>query len=203
MAADSSELAYDAIILAGGAGKRLGGADQALLAVGAQTLLDRALDAVGQAGRVLVVGPPRDTRRPVVFTQEEPAGGGPAAAIAHAAHVVQANVVVVLAVDVPFAAGALPRLLAALPGHDAAMLLDDEGNRQPLIAVYRADALRARASAAAWANRSVRAFVEPFRVAEVRAERNEALDCDTPDDVTVANRAALQLGNGSSGTESL
>src|SRR6185312_13065783 len=134
MPADSTAQPYDAIILAGGAGKRLGGADKALLAVGAQTLLDRALDAVGHASRVLVVGPPRDTRRAVVYSQEEPAGGGPAAAIAHAAHVVQANVVVVLAVDVPFAARAVPRLLAALPGHDAAMLLDDDGNRQPLIA---------------------------------------------------------------------
>jgi len=203
MAADSSAIAYDAIILAGGAARRLGGADKALVAVGAQTLLDRALDAVEHARRVLVVGPPRDTGRPVAFSQEEPAGGGPAAAIAHAAIVVQANVVVVLAVDVPFAAHAVPRLLAALPGHDAAMLVDDDGNHQPLIAAYRADALKARAEEAAWANRSVRAFVEPFTVAEVKAERNETLDCDTLDDVAVANRALRQLGNGSSGAESL
>jgi hypothetical protein len=47
----------------------------------------------------------------------------------------------------------------------------------------------------------VRAFVEPFAVAEVAAATHEALDCDTPDDVARANQAALQLGNGSSGVE--
>jgi molybdopterin-guanine dinucleotide biosynthesis protein A len=202
MPADSSEIAYDAIILAGGAGKRLGGNDKALVAVGGQTLLDRALEAVEQASRVIVVGPPRETASAVIFTSEEPAGGGPAAAIAHAAHVVQAKVVVVLAVDVPFASAAVPRLLAALPGHDAAMVLDGEGSRQPLIAAYRADVLKTRAGEADWANRSVRAFVEPFTVAEVIAEAHEALDCDTPDDVIVANQAARQLGSGSSGAVS-
>ena len=202
MPADSTDMTYDAIILAGGAGKRLGGADKALVAVGAQTLLDRALDAVRLAGHVVVVGPPRGNSRSVVFTQEKPAGSGPAAAIAHAAHVVQASVVVVLAVDVPFANTAIPRLLAALPGHDAAMLTDRDGRRQPLIAAYRADILKARADEAAWANRSVRAFVEPFAVADVAAAPQEALDCDTEDDVNRANQTALQLGNGASGVES-
>jgi molybdopterin-guanine dinucleotide biosynthesis protein A len=199
-------MTYDAIILAGGAAKRLGGADKALVVVGEQTLLDRALDAVRQADQIIVVGPSRGTSRGVVFSHEKPAGGGPAAAIAHAAHVVRASVVVVLAVDVPFANAAIPRLLAALPRHDAAMLTDGDGRRQPLIAAYRADVLKARAGEAAWANRSVRAFVEPFTVAEVAAATHEALDCDTPDDVARANQAALQpgecqLGNGSSGVE--
>lgn len=198
---------FDAIILAGGAGKRLGGADKALLVVGSDTLLDRALAAVRGARCVVVVGPRRQIDGPtdaaVLFTQEQPPGAGPAAAIAHAVQFVDADTVAVLAVDVPFAANAIPRLLAALPRHDAAMVVDGAGNRQPLIAAYRAAALRGRADEEQWVNRSVRAFVAPFTVADVTAAPHEALDCDTPDDVQLAREmAAGQLGSGSSGAES-
>ncbi len=203
MPADSVTVAFDAIILAGGAANRLGGADKALVVVGSDTLLDRALDAVHDAGRVIVVGPRRPTRVAVLFTQEQPPGGGPAAAIAHAVQQVSADVVVVLAVDVPFAKAVIPRLLAALPGRDAAMVLDAEGRRQPLIAAYRHEALAGRAAQGAWVNAAVRAFVAPFAVAEVRARADEALDCDTADDVERARQAAArQSGSGSSGAES-
>lgn len=204
MPADSTQAPYDAIILAGGAGRRLGGADKALLVVGSGTLLARAVLAVGDAARVIVVGPARAINADVVFTQEDPPGGGPAAAIAHAVRLVAAGVVVVLAVDVPFAAAAIPRLLAALPGHDAAMVVDAAGVRQPLVAAYRGDVLKARAGEQPWINKPVRALVEPFDVADVPAAADEALDCDTPDDLERAQVAASrQLGNGSSGAESL
>lgn len=203
MAADSSHSAYDAIILAGGAGRRLGGADKALVVVGSDTLLDRAADAVRDAAQVIVVGPARAREGGLLFTQEDPPGGGPAAAIAHAVQFVTADVVVVLAVDLPFAAGAVPRLRAALPGHDAAMVVDGAGARQPLIAAYRGDVLKSRADERTWVDKAVRALVEPFDVAEVPAVADEALDCDTPDDVERA-RAAVgrQLGSGASGAES-
>lgn len=194
---------YDAIILAGGAGRRLGGADKALVVVGADRLLDRAVAAVRDAGRIIVVGPSRPIDAGVLFTREDPPGAGPAAAIAHAVRFATTDVVVVLAVDVPFAAAAVPRLLAALPGHDAAMIVDAAGSRQPLLAAYRTRALRDRADDQPWANRAVRALVEPFAVAEVPAAADEALDCDTPDDVERARAAAGgQLGSGSSGVES-
>ena len=47
-----------AIVLAGGAGRRLGGADKAALDVGGRTLLERALAAVSGVPTV-VVGPAR------------------------------------------------------------------------------------------------------------------------------------------------
>ncbi len=50
---------YDAIVLAGGSGRRLGGVDKADIRVGEQTLLDRALDAVAEATKRVVVGRPR------------------------------------------------------------------------------------------------------------------------------------------------
>lgn len=200
--ADSTDQPFDAIIVAGGAGERLGGVDKALVTVGAHTLLERALDAVHDASRVIVVGPPRPIDTRATFTQEQPPGSGPAAAVAHAVRLVSEAVVVVLAVDVPFATAAVLRLLAAVDGHEAAMLLDTGGRRQPLIAAYRTTALRARADEADWVNRSVRALVEPFDVVDVPGAADEALDCDTADDVARANRAAPQFGSGSSGAVS-
>lgn len=55
--------AYDAIVLAGGAAKRLGGADKPGIRVGGRALLDRVLAACADASTTVVVGgrrPPRD-----------------------------------------------------------------------------------------------------------------------------------------------
>ncbi len=47
---------YDAIVLAGGSGSRMDGADKASLTIAGTTLLDRVLAAVGGAATVVVVG---------------------------------------------------------------------------------------------------------------------------------------------------
>ncbi|WP_199550224.1 NTP transferase domain-containing protein [Streptomyces sp. N35] len=73
---------YDAVVLAGGAAKRLGGVDKPAVRVGGRPLLDRVLTACAAAGTTVVVAPPRPTVRPVVWAREEPAGGGPLAALA-------------------------------------------------------------------------------------------------------------------------
>ncbi|SDK53629.1 DUF6457 domain-containing protein [Streptomyces indicus] len=73
---------YDAVVLAGGAAKRLGGVDKPAVQVGGRALLDRVLGACAAAGTTVVVAPPRPTVRPVVWAREEPAGGGPLAALA-------------------------------------------------------------------------------------------------------------------------
>lgn len=187
--------AFDAIVLAGGASSRMGGDDKALIDVGESTLLERALAAVRDAATVVVVGPVRPTTREVVFTRESPAGAGPAAALAQGLSVVRLGRVVVVAVDVPFAAPAVGRLLAALPGHEAAMLVDSSGRRQPLLAAYDTDALRRRAVERPWQDASVRAFVEGLVTVEVPAVGLEALDCDTPDDVARA-RSAIDRTSG-------
>ncbi len=93
---------YDALVLAGGRGRRLGGVDKASLVVGGETLLGRALSAVTRAERVMVIGPPSASLRPGVrFVSEEPPGGGPVAAIAAGMAYVDARVVVILACDMP------------------------------------------------------------------------------------------------------
>jgi molybdopterin-guanine dinucleotide biosynthesis protein A len=186
---------FDAIVLAGGAGQRMGnprGTDKAGLDVGGITLLDRVLAAVAGAERCIVVGPRRPTARPVTFTIEDPAGSGPAAAIVHGLSLVNAAMVVVLAADLPFAATAVPKLIDTLDGveADAAMLVDDAGRRQPLLAAYRTHALRRCAEGRDWRGASVRALTEGLTVVEVAAVGDEALDCDTPEQLTAAQEAA-------------
>jgi len=186
---------FDAVVLAGGAGQRMGnpdGTDKAGLDVGGVTLLDRVLSAVADAQHCIVVGPRRPTAWPVTFTIEEPAGSGPAAAIVHGLSFVDAPTVVVLAADMPFAATAVPRLIGALAGvqADAAMLVDDAGRRQPLLAAYRTDALRRCSEGRDWRGASVRVLTESLAVVEVAAAGDEALDCDTPEQLTAAQQAA-------------
>src|SRR5204863_90328 len=81
-AAASVEGVYDAIVLAGGAATRLGGADKPQLKVAGRSLLDRAVDAVHGAARIVVVGPEQQVDAAVTFCREDPPGGGPVAAIA-------------------------------------------------------------------------------------------------------------------------
>ena len=129
----------------------------------------------------------------ITFTTEDPPGSGPAAAIVHGLANVSAPRVVVLAADVPFAATAVPRLLDALAAHpsaDAAMLVDEGARRQPLLAVYRTDALRREALGARWLAASVRALTEALTVIELPALGAEALDCDTPEQLAAARTLA-------------
>lgn len=186
---------FDALVPAGGAGQRMGdprGTDKAALDVGGTTLLDRVLAAVVDAQRCIVVGPRRPTAWPVIFAVEEPAGSGPAAAIVHGLSLVNAPMVVVLAADLPFAATAVPKLIDALAGEevDAAMLVDDSGRRQPLLAAYRTDALRRCAQGRDWRGASMRTLTAGLTVVEVAAVGDEALDCDTPQQLTAAQEAA-------------
>lgn len=161
---------HDAIVLAGGAARRLGGADKPALSVGGRPLLDRVLAACPDAARTVVVGPGRPTVRPVVRALEDPPGGGPLAALEAGLRHTTAPVVLVLSADLPFlTAETVHRLLATAtatptatatatatalatadgPGsggdgtrYDGAMLRDASGRDQPLVAAYRAGPLR-------------------------------------------------------------
>lgn len=135
---------YDAVVLAGGAARRLGGVDKAALRVGGARLLDRVLEACGGAGRTVVVGPRRETVLAVEWVREEPAGGGPLAGLAAGVGRTAAELVVVVAADLPFVtAGTVAALLDGVPPEaDGALLVDPGGRDQPLLAVYRRQALR-------------------------------------------------------------
>ena len=137
--------AFDAAILAGGRGERLGGVDKAAVVIDGVTLLDRVVGAVNDASRVICVGPERDTSRPVLWTRERPPGGGPVAALAAGLELVEEPAVVVLAVDLPLVTrDAVSSLVENLIDAEAALATDGEGRHQPLLAAYRTEALRAR-----------------------------------------------------------
>ncbi|MDQ4090592.1 MAG: nucleotidyltransferase family protein, partial [Actinomycetota bacterium] len=72
------------IVLAGGAGRRMGGVDKAALVVGGVPLLDRVLGAARPVcDRLVVVGPERPTEvAGVTFVREDPPGGGPVPGVA-------------------------------------------------------------------------------------------------------------------------
>ena len=134
--------AYDAIVLAGGAARRLGGTDKPALRVGGATLLDRVLDACAGAVTTVVVGPRRPTARPVVWTREDPPGGGPLPALAAGLDLTSAGRVLVFAADLPFLTRTASRALLHAAEDDGALFTDPGGREQPLAAAYRSSALR-------------------------------------------------------------
>ena len=129
---------FDAVVLAGGTGRRLGGQDKAELVVAGTRLLDVVIGACAGSARTVVVGPQRSTARAVTWTQEEPPGGGPCAALAAGLELVTAPLTVVLAVDLPhLTAETVARLVAAAP----VVAVDDDGREQWLLSAWPTDAL--------------------------------------------------------------
>jgi molybdopterin-guanine dinucleotide biosynthesis protein A len=173
---------WAAVVLAGGTAARLDGADKASLEHGGRSLLEHALAAVSASAETVVVGEPVPTSRPVTFTRESPAGGGPLAALCAgvAALAGRPRLVVVLAVDMPHVTSrTVARLLAAVGDAEGAWLVDGAGRRQLAGAVLRARIL---------------AFTEPHGLpmralsasgtaVDVAARGDEARDVDTWADV--------------------
>ena len=173
-----------AVILAGGAARRLSHVDKPGLVVGGRTLLSRALDAVTDADPVVIVGPRRPLSRPVRWTREDPPGSGPLAALAAgiAALPTDCELAAVLAADlVGVRHTTVERLCAALGEADGAVLTDD-GVRQWLIGVWRVSAVRA-ALPADPADGSLRHTLGRLSIVDVAAEPGEARDIDTPADL--------------------
>ena len=187
---------FDAIILAGGAAKRLGGADKAEIVVGGKRLLDHTVEAVSEARQVVVVGPRRVAPQRVRWAREEPPGGGPTAALAAGVELVAARTVVVLAVDLPFVDDdVVRRLVRAARGRDGALLVDAAGSPQYLAAAYDTAALRsAAASLDRVAGVSLKRLVEGLELARVPGGA-AARDCDGWDEIEDARRL-LERGQG-------
>ncbi|WP_436837934.1 molybdenum cofactor guanylyltransferase [Micromonospora rifamycinica] len=144
--------AYAAVVLAGGAARRMGGRDKPAVPVHGRPMRDRVLAAVADAVPRVLVGPGGSLPADVLVTREEPAGGGPVAATAAGLALLHPDttVVALLAADLPLlsreAVGVLLDALAtgAGPGaSDGVCLLDDRGRRQPLCGVWRVPPLRA------------------------------------------------------------
>lgn len=190
---------YAAVVLAGGRGRRLGGPAKPAIAVGGRPMLSRVLLAVTAARVRVVVGPP--DLGPLVpagvrVVLEEPAGGGPVAALAAGLAVVPPDVdrLVLLAADLPLLTpAAVERLLEAIGHLEGAVYVDGDGRRQWLCGAWRVGPLRSRLAgfAGAVGGRSLRDLVGPLRVAAVSGAAGEPppwYDCDTPAAVAEAER---------------
>jgi molybdopterin-guanine dinucleotide biosynthesis protein A len=193
---------YDAVVLAGGAARRLGGADKPGLRVGGRALLDRVLTACADAGTTVVVADPRPTLRPVRWAREDPPGAGPVAALDAGLRHTTADAVVVLSADLPFLEVAtVRRLLTALrtSGTEGVLLTDADGRDQPLVAAYRAPALRRELSALTNEHggltglplRRLTAALDLTRVPDPVA----SFDCDTWDDLATARARIREHGH--------
>ena len=172
---------YDGVVLAGGAAKRLGGAEKPELMVGGRRLLDIAVEALSGAETTMAVGTAIPTTRPVGWVREQPPGGGPVAALAAALPMLTAPTVVALA--------------AECAGTAAVLAVDADGRDQPLLAGYPLAALRAVLPAEPHGV-SLRAVVSaleaagPVRRVDLGGTPPVSWDCDTDADLQRARELA-------------
>jgi molybdopterin-guanine dinucleotide biosynthesis protein A len=208
-------MTFDAIVLAGGAARRLGGADKPGLSVGGRALLDRVLDACREASATVVVGGRRATARPVTWAREQPPGGGPLAALDAGLRYSGADRVLVLSADLPFLGPDTVRtLLAGLGpgapggadgradgGPEGVLLVDPEGRDQPLVAAYRAEPLRRELALIATEHGTLSGLPLRLLTAELDLVRApaaaplSAFDCDTWEDLAAARARIREHGN--------
>lgn len=198
-----------AIVLAGGASRRMEGPAKVQLALGDERLLDRVLAACS-GWRVVIVGPPEVARPGQLVTREDPPYDGPVAGIRAGLTALVAvgrapscaaptiagarnsatgrDLIALIAADQPFLdADGIAELAAAVGSAEAAAYVDGQGRVQFLCAVWRADALAARL---ANAGSSMWSLYAGANVVGVPDRRGVARDVDTPDDL-IAARAEL------------
>lgn len=186
------------VIPSGGTARRLGGTDKPALDVGGRSILAR-LVADLRPLPIVIVGPRPvdldDTPLDVMWCTEDPPRGGPAAAIAAGANLLpDVDVIVAIAGDQPFAASAVPRLVRALmasPTADAALGVDGDGRDQPLLAAYRAAALRVRLDGPV-DGFSMRRVTAGLGVVRVALTVPESVDVDDPGDLAAARGITLE-----------
>jgi molybdopterin-guanine dinucleotide biosynthesis protein A len=203
-----SALSADAIVLAGGRGSRLGGADKPAVLVGERSMISSVVSAAAEAGarRVVVVGPARPelslANAELRVVREEPPGSGPVPALRRGLAEAGAPLVLLLAADLPFLRAAhLCLLLDAAAGAPGAVLADDGGREQWLAGCWQTAALRRAIEG--YRGGSLHALLRPLSPVILAPQPGQAgpppwLDCDTEEDVRLA-RAACSVSEASGG----
>lgn len=177
---------YDAVILAGGRARRLGGVDKPGLAVGDRPIVERVAAAVVGAERLVVAGPVRPGLD-AEFVREDPPGSGPVPALRVALPRVTAEWVALLAGDLPYITAAhVDRLREAARDGDGALYVDDGGREQWLAGVWRTAVLRTALDA--YTGISLRGLLGPLKPRRLTSPGDPApwSDCDTPEDLEAA-----------------
>ncbi len=174
---------FDAVVLAGGEARRLGGQDKPALEVGGRTMLDAVVAACAGAQTTVVVGPERPVSRPVLWAREDPVGGGPVPALAAGLAHVAGDTVVLLAADLPFVTEAFVSWLAA----QAPAVLGVDGREQWLCSSWPTELLR---TAGGSPRLGAVLGALPHAVVTWDGEGTPWLDCDTEDDLAHARAGA-------------
>ena len=189
-------LTFDAVVLAGGGSRRMGGEDKTSLLVGGVSLLERALSAVAEAEQIVVVGPSRPVVATVRWAREDPVGGGPAAALAAGLHGLTAPIVVALAADLPFVTAAVVTRLVEAARPSGAVVADAGEAPQWLLGAWPRELLQT-ALAGDQVGRSLRRSLAPLSARLITADETvpEWFDCDEPADL----QAAKELLDGRAG----
>ncbi|WP_294630404.1 molybdenum cofactor guanylyltransferase [Rothia mucilaginosa] len=203
-----------AVVVAGGASRRLNHVPKASLSDGTSTLLDCALEAVAAASPRVVVGPESLPLPPEVLrTREDPPFSGPAAAIHAGLECIAAacersqtpvpNWCLILGVDTPRIAPAVQQLIAAAQSAERAAGFSPadseatagsessegsessagfwgvaEGIYQPLVGIYRFEAIRSVFSTGT-TDASVRSFLRRLNPVAVQMSAANTADVDT------------------------
>lgn len=176
-------------ILAGGQGRRLGGRDKAwLLRNGEPQVLRIARQFERECAAVLVSAnrdPHRYAEHGLAALEDRIAGIGPLGGLHALASACATPWLLTMPVDVVNTNDCLLRTLASAGG-DGAAAVDDDG-LQPLIALYRRDALRVAVAAAIEANDfSVRAMQARMALSPVAFHGVRFGNLNTPDDLQQA-----------------
>jgi molybdopterin-guanine dinucleotide biosynthesis protein A len=186
---------FAAVVLAGGRAARLGGQPKPQLDVGGRSMLTAVLTALDGAAPRVVVGPPQPVPPGVLLVREEPPGGGPVPALATGlAAVGDAEVVAVLAADLPFLTPVVMTALRERLTGDGVLVVDDTGRDQLLLGVWRTAVLRA-ATTGVRPHTPLRAVLAPLAVRRYRPPATPGVpppwtDCDTPAELARARAAA-------------
>jgi molybdopterin-guanine dinucleotide biosynthesis protein A len=180
------------IILAGGAGSRMGG-NKPLRVLAGKTLLARAIETARSWSNEVAIAVRRTDEveaRDVCLLCDPPGLEGPLAGLASALRLGK-EMVLTIPCDAPLLPDDLPeRLAAALPGH-AAALASSGGQVHPVCGLWRLDALAQVRGYAASGRRSLIGFAE--RVGFVPVEwPSEPVDpffnINSPEDLAAAER---------------
>lgn len=204
------------VILAGGAGKRIG-TEKAFLEFFGSTMIERTLDRVGEVvDDVVVVARDEEQRerlRDLVpearIVCDKVQGFGPVAGLAAGMTEARGEFALAVGCDLPFLNPEVLGLLFDLAeGYDAAIPEKGDGLIEPLHAVYRADSMaRACEDALAMDMRKIRAPLEGLQVRYVPLEILRPLDpellslfnINTKEDLSEAERIASRLRSSDEG----
>ena len=189
------------VVLAGGAGTRLGGVNKALVEIGGGRVIDRLLAALRPLGPEIVIVSNDDSLLGIPGTRvvrDVEAAAGALMGLYSGLRAVQTALATATACDMPFVSTRVLReLLALAAGYDAVVpVLGDQP--EPLHAVYRPACLPAMEASLAAGRKRLISFFDDVRVryvpeAEIRVwdpELRSFLNVNRPDDLERARALA-------------